>query len=350
METKTLLQKLSDAIGVSGYEDEVREVIRSTVLPLVDEVRVDTLGNLIAHRRGKTDSLLMLDAHMDEIGLMVNFVDENGFVRFAKIGGWDDRILLSHRVTIQAGSGKRIQGVIGQLPPHLQDGEDKKRVVKSEEMFIDVGATSRDAVEKMGIGVGDVGVVHYPFLSMSNSYVTGKAFDNRAGCAVMIKCLEALKDETTEVSIAPVFSVGEERRAVGARTATYAIKPDIALVLEGTIGADVPGVPKRKQPVALGQGPAISIADELICIQRRIWGFIEGLAKANDIPYQFKMPTYSGTNAGVIHSSGEGVLTGIISVPCRYIHSPVSTLRMDDFEQTVKLVTQFVRKSHELLR
>ncbi len=196
METKELLQKLSDAIGVSGYEDDVREVIRSMAEPLVDEVEVDTLGNLIARKRGKTDTLLMLDAHMDEIGLMVNFIDESGFIRFAKIGGWDDRILLSQRVTIQTASGEKIRGVIGQLPPHLQDGEDKKKVVKSEEMFIDIGATSCGEVAGMGVRVGDVAVVHYPFFSMTDNYVTGKAFDDRAGCAVMIKCLEALKGET----------------------------------------------------------------------------------------------------------------------------------------------------------
>ena len=349
METKELLQKLSDAIGVSGYEDEVRDVIRSIVGPFVDDVEVDILGNLIARKRGKTDTLLMLDAHMDEIGLMVNFIDDKGFVRFAKIGGWDDRILLSHRVTIQAGSGDKIDGVIGQLPPHLQDEEDRKKVVKSEEMFIDIGATSADEAAEMGVRVGDLAVVHYPFLSMTDNYVTGKAFDDRAGCAVIIKCLEALKNEPTDVSIAAVFSIGEERGAVGAKTATYAVNPDIALVLEGTIGADTPGVEPRKQPVAIGKGPAISITDRLICIQRRMWEFIEKLAKENNIPYQFKMPAYSATNAGAIHTSRQGVLTGIVSIPCRYIHSPVSTLRLDDMNYTVELVTHFIRNSHRLI-
>jgi len=286
---------------------------------------------------------------MDEIGLMVNFVDENGFVRFAKIGEWDDRILLSHRVTIQTGSGEKIHGVIGQLPPHLQSEEDRKKIVKSEELFIDIGAGNPGEVAEMGVRVGDLVVVHYPFLSMTDNYVTGKAFDNRAGCAVIIECLEALRNEPTDVSIAAVFSIGEERRGVGAKTATYAIDPDIALVLEGTIGADIPGVDRRKQPVILGKGPAISIADKLICIQRRMWEFIEKLAKENNIPYQFKMPAYSGTNAGTIHSSRQGVLTGIVSVPCRYIHSPVSTLRLDDMAHTVELTTHFIRNSHRLI-
>ena len=344
-----LMQKLSDAIGVSGYEDEVRELIHSIVEPLVDEVEVDTLGNLIARKRGKRDSLLMLDAHMDEIGLMVNFVDDRGFLRFAKIGGWEDRILHGQRVTIQTGERKKVPGVIGELPPHLTKGTDQKKPVKAEDMFIDIGAESSEEVSQMGVRVGDLAVVHYPYMKMTENYVTGKAFDDRAGCAVVLRCLEGLQDERTEVSIAAAFTISEEKRAVGARTAAYSIRPDIALVIEGTIGADIPGVERRKQPVILGEGPAISIADTLIGIQRRMWEFIEGLAKANGIPYQFKMPVYSGTNAGAIHASRGGVLTGIVSVPCRYIHSPVSTMRLDDFERTVELVTHFVKNCHGLL-
>ncbi len=144
MEMCELMQKLSDAIGVSGYEDEVRELIHSIVEPLVDEVEVDTLGNLIARKRGKRDSLLMLDAHMDEIGLMVNFVDDRGFLRFAKIGGWEDRILHGQRVTIQTGERKKVPGVIGELPPHLTKGTDQNKPVKAEDMFIDIGAESSE--------------------------------------------------------------------------------------------------------------------------------------------------------------------------------------------------------------
>ena len=349
METKELLQILSDAIGVSGYEDEVRDIIISLVAPLVDEVEVDTLGNLIVRKHGRTDKLLMLDAHMDEIGLMINFIDDNGFLRFAKLGGWDDRILISHRVTILTGERKRIIGVIGNLPPHIQTEEDFRKVIKSEDLFIDIGAGNADEAKMMGVRVGDVAVIHYPFEEMTDNYVTGKAFDDRACCAVIIKCLESLKNIKTEVSIAAVFSVSEEKGMSGAKTSAFALNPDIALVLEGTIGADVPGVEPRKQPVALGKGPAISIADRLISIPRKIWEFIEKLANTQKIPYQFKMPTYSGTNAGAIHTSKTGILTGVISVPCRYIHSPVSTLRLDDFEWTVKLVTKFIKECHRLI-
>jgi tetrahedral aminopeptidase len=350
MDIKELLQKLSDSFGVAGYEDETRDIIISIIAPLVDEVEVDTLGNLIAHKKGKSDTLLMLDAHMDEIGLMVNFIDDNGFLRFAKLGGWDDRILMSQRVTIQTRSRKRVIGIIGNLPPHLQTEEEFKRVVRSDDLFIDIGATNAEEVSEMGIRVGDIVVIYHPFTQMTENYFTGKAFDNRAGCAVIIKCLEALKKQKSEISVAAVFSVAEEKGMIGAMTAAFGLEPDIALVLEGTIGADIPGVELRKQPVVLGKGPAISIADKLICIKREMWEFIEGLAQTEKIPYQFKMPTYSGTNAGAIHSSRTGVLTGVVSVPCRYIHSPVSTMRLDDFENTVSLVTLFVKNSHRLLK
>lgn len=350
MESKKLLNILSDAIGVSGYEDEAREIILSIVTPLVDEVEVDTLGNLIVRKHGKTDKLLMLDAHMDEIGLMINFIDDNGFLRFAKLGGWDDRILLSHRVTIQTRDRKRLSGIIGNLPPHLMTEEDMKRVTKAEDLFIDIGASSAKEAEEMGVRVGDIAVIHYPFQEITDNYVTGKAFDDRAGCAVIIKCLEALQNVKTDISVAAVFSVSEEKGMSGAKTSAFSIDPDIALVLEGTIGADVPGVEPRKQPVALGKGPAISIADRLISIPRKMWEFIEKLANMEKIPYQFKMPTYSGTNAGAIHTSRAGILTGVVSVPCRYIHSPVSTLRLDDFERTVKLVTKFVKECYRLVQ
>jgi endoglucanase len=201
----------------------------------------------------------------------------------------------------------------------------------------------------MGVRVGDVAVIHYPCAEITGNYLTGKAFDNRAGCAVIIRCLESLSKKPSEISVAATFTIGEEKGLVGAQTAAYGLDPDIALVLEGTIGADIPGVEKRKQPVLLARGPAISIADSHISIPRRMWEFIEKIAVEKGIPYRFKMPTYSGTNAGAIHRSKKGVLTGIVSVPCRYIHSPVSTMRLDDFEHTVALTTHFIRRSHELL-
>ena len=177
----------------------------------------------------------------------------------------------------------------------------------------------------------------------------GKALDNRAGCAVAVAVLERIAAERPELTVAATFTTSEEIGGRGARTAAFALEPAVALVLEGTIGADVPGVEPRKQPVVLGRGPAISIADGGIVVRHSVVALLEQLADEAGIPWQHKRPIFGGTNAAVIHVARSGVLTGIASVPCRYIHSPVSTMRLDDFEQTVALAEAFVRRAHELL-
>jgi len=349
VQTLELIRALADAFGPSGFEDDARAVVRSLVEPLADEVHDDVLGSLVAIVRGRTDRVLMLDAHLDEIGLIVNFIDDNGFLRFAKLGGWDDRILPAQRVTVRTRQGRMVPGIIGILPPHLQKPDERERVIKIEEMFIDVGATTRDEAAALGLRVGDPAVVHYPLIELAGRTVTAKAFDNRAGCAVAVSVLERLAQKRPEMTVAATFTACEEVGARGARTAAFRLEPQIALVLEGTIGADVPGVEPRKQPVVLGRGPAISIADSSIIVRPRVVAFLEQLADEAGIPWQHKMPPYSGTNAGAIHTTRGGALAAIISVPCRYIHSPVSTMRLDDFEHTVALADAFVRRAHELL-
>lgn len=349
METLELVRVLTDAFGPPGFEDDARAVVRSLVEPVADEVREDALGTLVAVVRGATDRVLMLDAHLDEIGLIVNYVDEQGFVRFATLGGWDDRILLAQRVAIRTREGRMVPGVVGVAPPHVQKREERERVIKVEEMFIDVGATSREQVAELGVRVGDPAVVVHPFEQLAGDTVTAKALDNRAGCAVAIRVLERIAAERPKLTVAATFTTGEEIGGRGARTAAFAIEPAVALVLEGTIGADVPGIEPRKQPVATGRGPAISIADHSIVVRQRVVTFLEQLAEEAGVPWQHKIPTYGGTNAGAIHTARGGVLTGIVSVPCRYIHSPVSTMRLSDFEQTVTLTEAFVRRAQELL-
>lgn len=349
METIKLLEFLSNAFGVSGFEDEVREAIRGLIKPYVDEIKVDVLGNLIATRKGKSAFKLMLDAHMDEIGFMIGFIDENGFLRFTTIGGWDARILPSHAVTILTRSGKKIKGIIGTAPPHILKAEEKEKPIKLEDMFIDVGATSAAEVAEMGIKIGDPATIAYSFAVLNENRVAGKAFDDRAGCAVMIKTLENLKQYDLDLTLVCNFAIGEETGLRGARTATYQIEPDLAIALEGTIGADMPGVPPQRQPVGLGKGPAITVADKTIIVSRRVVQALETVAERNGIPYQYKLPSYGGTDAGAIHTTRGGVLAGAVAVPCRYIHSPFSLMRLDDFENTVKLATEFVKSCRELL-
>lgn len=344
-----LLEKLSTAFGVSGFEDEVRQVIHQFVKPLVDEVRIDALGNLIATRHGKPDFTLMLDAHMDEVGLIVSYIEEKGFLRFATVGGWDARILPAQVVKVRTREGRLITGVIGSLPPHVLKPEDREKPFKLEDLFIDVGASSAEEVRKMGIRIGDPAVPYYPFERLSENLVGGKAFDDRAGCAVAIRVLHELQRENLDLTLVCNFAIGEETGLRGARAAAYSINPNVALALEGTIGADVPGVVPARQPTALGKGPAITIADSSLIVSRRIVEALEQIAEKLRISYQYKLPIYGGTDAGAIHTTRGGILSGVLSVPCRYIHSQFSLMRLDDFENTVKLTVDFVRECRELL-
>jgi len=343
MEDLELLQKLSDAFGVSGFEGEVRGLIQGLIEPYVDEVRVDPLGNLIATKRGKSPFKLMLDAHMDEIGLMVSYIEKEGYLRFAALGGWDERIIPAQAVTIQTRKGEKLRGVIGSAPPHILKKEERERPFKLEELFIDIGAGSREEVEGRGIRIGDPAVIDYPFERLNELYVRGKALDDRVGCAVLIRVLEGLKDEEPAFTLVCNFAVGEEVGLRGARTAAYRIEPDLAIALEGTIGADTPGIAEHKRPVVLGRGPALTVADRSIIVDRGLLEALEQAAEENTIPYQYKLPIYGGTDAGEIHLSRGGVRAAVVSVPCRYIHSPHTVMRLDDFTNTVRLIEAFLR-------
>ncbi len=348
MDSFTLLERLSNLPGVSGFESPVREAIAELIEPFVDEMYTDALGNLIALRRGTSDFRLMLDAHMDEVGLMVQYIDERGFLSFSPIGGWDPRILPSHLVTLFTAEGRQIAGVLGADPPHILPPQDRARVIPLEKMFIDLGAQSRAEVEAMGVAVGDPVLIQYPFRRIGRETVAGKALDDRAGCATIIKALEALKDERLKATIVAAFVVAEERGLIGGRTAAYQIDPHMALVLEGTVAGDTPGVPPQRCPCRQGEGPAITVADQSFIAPREMVGAIQSIARREGIPCQIKAPAFGGTDAGAIHQSRSGVFTGVIAVPCRYTHSPFSTCRLSDFEHGWKLLAAFCKEAAKL--
>ena len=350
MDSFELLRDLSDRFGVAGFEDEVRERVAELVAPHVDEVRVDPLGNLIAERRGNGGPRLMLDAHMDEIGFMVSYVEEGGWLRVVPIGGWDERIVAAHALTILADGGDKVRGIVGTVPPHILKQADREKPLPLEDAFVDVGAESRAEVEEMGVRVGSPAVIAYPFGRLNGgAAVAGKALDDRVGCTVLVKTLEALAGETLGVTLFANFAVGEELGLRGARTAAAQIEPDVALALEGTVAADVPGVAPARQPTRLGAGPAITVMDQTIVVSPAVVRALTELAEDEGIPHQYKLPAVGGTDAGAIHLSGRGVLAGVVSVPCRYIHSPFSTLRLDDLEHAIRLTTAFVRRCPEIL-
>ncbi|MEZ4599747.1 MAG: M20/M25/M40 family metallo-hydrolase [Syntrophotaleaceae bacterium] len=350
MNSYELLEKLCNLPGVTGFEEAVRETIAKIVEPMVDELRVDTLGNLIAIRRGLSGFRLMLDAHMDEIGFLVQHIDEQGFIRIVPVGSWDQRLLPSHLLTIVTADGRRIEGVVGTQPPHILRPFDMDKVIPMEEMFLDIGATTRQEVVAAGVSIGDPILAHYPFRRIGRETVAGKALDDRAGCAAIIRTLQALQGAEIEATVVAAFVVAEERGMMGARTAAYQAEPDLAIVVEGTTAADIPGVPPQRQPSGQGKGPVITVADNSFIAPRRLVKALEDTAVRESIPYQIKTPCYGSTDAGVIHQSRAGIFTGIVSVPCRYIHSPFSTCRLSDFDYTWKLLAAFCREATRIDR
>jgi tetrahedral aminopeptidase len=346
-----IVWNLCDAFGPSGFEEDVREYISDLIRPLVDDLRTDSSGNLIAHRKGQSKKKLMLDAHTDEVGLMVRYIDENGFLKFAKIGGWDDRVFAGHRVKLRSRNGLFYHGVIGMAPPHVLSEEQRGKAIKAEDYFIDIGATSAEDAASRGAEVGDAGVLDYPFFEFAPDHYVAKAFDDRLGCALIIRTLKALADGDvkTPLDVWANFATSEELGMRGARVAAFGIDPDVALALEGTIGSDFPGVTADKRPCSQRLGPVISIVDSSIMVPRKMSDFLMDCAKKAKVDYQVKMPIYGGTDAGAIHQTRAGVLSGVIAVPCRYIHAPNGTLYWPDYENSEKLVFEAVRRIHKLV-
>ena len=335
-----LLEKLSNAFGPPGYEDEVRKIIENHMKHNVDELKIDTFGNVIGIKHGKSDKTLFLAAHMDEVGLIITDIDDNGFLRFYPLGGIYARVLYAQKVVIQTKASTKRFGYIGAKPPHIMTPEEMNKAIPMNQLFIDVGANNRDEALELGIEIGCVATFASSFTKLSKNKVMGKALDDRLGVAVMLQSLEQI--ENPEVNIVAVATVQEEVGARGARLAAWKFNPNVALILEGTTAGDVPGVESYKQSTTQGKGPAITIADRSMITHPKVLRALTELADKYNIPYQYKRALVGGTDAGVIHLTREGIPSGVVSVPCRYIHSPYAIADMTDIENTIKLVTKFV--------
>ena len=337
-----LLEELSNAFGPSGCEDEVRRILARHLRDQVDDLSTDALGNLIAFKRGTGPEprlKVMVDAHTDEVGLMIVNIQKNGLLGFRAVGGLDQRLLLAKRVIV---GEKRIRGVILAPPIHLTDEEEMGRVIKVEQLAIDIGASSEDEAKEM-VKLGDYGILDTRFEILSEDglrTVKGKAFDDRAGCAVAA----ALADGHYAIDLYLSFSAQEEVGMRGARVAAYRIAPDLAFALEGTVCDDLPKKKDTSPTSELGKGPAITIMDHSFIADKRLVRLLTDAAEAGGIPYQFKQPGVGGTDAGAIHLSRTGVPSATVAVPCRYIHNPVSILSLNDFDNTVALMTAALRR------
>ncbi len=334
-----LLRKLSEARGVSGNETDVREIIKTEALKYADNVSVDNLGNVIAFKKGRIGaSKVMLCAHMDEVGLMVSYIEDNGFIRFKPVGGVDQRILLAKRVKI----GKnKITGVIGVKAIHLQAPSERGNVIPLSSMYIDVGASSKDS---MGVKIGDYITFDTKFDDFGDDKIKGKALDDRLGCAALLELLKNTYDD----DIYACFTVQEEIGMRGAGTAAFAIKPDIAIVCEATTAADVPGVDEALRVTEVGHGPAVSFADAATIGDRKLVCDIIKAATECSVSHQIKRTANGGNDAGAIHTSRDGIPSAVISVPCRYIHSPVCVADYSDYKNMTALVDAYLKNRSKL--
>jgi endoglucanase len=315
-----LLKKLTEASGISGFENDVRRLIRDLISDHVDEWRVDAIGNLIAVKRGTGESNLrvMLDAHMDEVGLLVIGADSNGTLKFETVGGVNSKALI----------GKAVK--VGSTEANAK--------IRTESLRIDIGAKSKTAASKKAKpGTPATFISDYEELG---DVAIGKAFDDRAGCAALITILQG---ERFAFDLAAVFSTQEEVGLRGARVAAFGVKPDLAIVLECTPAYDLPNERDVSPNVALGKGPTIYVMDRVTIQDPRLVSFLMNTADSNQIPYQIRRPGGGGTNTAVIQRSGAGVPAATVATPARYIHGPVSMINLSDFANTVKLVETALR-------
>jgi putative aminopeptidase FrvX len=344
-----LLTLFSNAHGLSGYEDDVAALLKREMEPLVDEVTIDKMGNVIGVRGGEGPAV-MVAAHMDEIGLMVSHIDDEGFLRIVPVGGWFDETMLGQRVLISTTDGRRIPGVVGSRPPHLMDAEDRKKMIKLKDMFVDCGAASAAAAAELGVEVGSPATIDRQLLPLGPDLVTGKALDNRAGCAMMISALNLLKGKPVRATIQAVGTVQEEVGLKGARTSAYGLTPDVAIATDVTIPGDHPGVTKSESPVAVGKGPSITIIDAAgrgVISPRPVIRWLRETAAKASIPYQLQVGNGGSTDATAISISKTGVPCSVISVPTRYIHSPVEVLSLRDLEQGAALIAAAIESAHQ---
>ena len=346
---KALQEELSNLIGVSGHEYDVSNFILNLIEKeeLADKAWIDPLGNVLATIEGSSgNNKILLDAHTDEIGFMISHIEKKGFLRFVPIGGWDVRILLGQSVIIRSEFGKLFHGMIGSKPPHLTSLNDRKKVVEIPEMYIDIGMNSDKDVIDNKINIGVTGTLFSTFTDFPNNMVRGKAFDDRTGCNVLLHIMRRLKEESSITdSVLFNFAVQEEVGGRGAITGAFNLKPTMALAIENTTAADVPGIKGAEIPTYIGKGPAITIADKSIICSPKVNERLIKNAEHKNIPYQFKKPAYGGTDAGKIHISREGVPSSVVSVPCRYIHSPTSLLNLEDLINTIHLIEAFIRNA-----
>ncbi|SES08163.1 Putative aminopeptidase FrvX [Gracilibacillus ureilyticus] len=343
-EMLTMLKELTDARAIPGNEKEAREVMEKWITPYADRVYTDNLGSLIAEKTGEENGpKIMIAGHLDEVGFMVTRIDEKGFVYFQTVGGWWSQVMLAQRVTIMTRKGD-ITGIIGSKPPHILSAEARKKPVEIKDMFIDIGATSREEAEEFGVLPGDSIVPYFEFTQMKNEkLLLAKAWDNRIGCAIAIEVLKRLKGENHPNIVYGVATAQEEVGLRGAKTATHTIQPDIGFAVDVGIAGDTPGISAKEADSKIGEGPQIILYDASMVSHKGLRDFVVKTADTHSIPYQYATMAGGGTDSGSIHVTANGVPALSITVATRYIHTHAAILHRDDFENAVRLLVEVIK-------
>ncbi|HHW32429.1 MAG TPA: M42 family metallopeptidase [Clostridiaceae bacterium] len=331
------IKNLTELAGVSGSEDNVRAYIKEKIRQYVDNITVDSIGNLIAYKKGRSSKLkVMLAAHMDEVGFLVSGYTDAGYIKFKKVGGIDDRILPGKRVLL---GDKKIPGVIGSKAIHMQNDDEFESNVKLEKMYIDIGCDKKDEAEALA-PLGEYIVFNTQYSELEGDSIKAKALDDRAGCAVIMELLK----NTYDFDLYGCFTVQEEVGLRGAEVAAYAVNPDIAVIIESTTCSDVSDVEEYDYSTIYGEGAAISLMDKTTLYDRNLVDFIYNIAIKNNIKVQLKKTVSGGNDAGPIQRTREGVKVATISIPCRYIHSPVSLINKNDLFSCLNIMKLFLKQ------
>lgn len=342
-----VIRELCDANGISGYESDVRRVYEKHLAPVSERLERDHFGSIVGVKTGDVAGpKILIAGHLDEIGFMVTHITEEGFLKFQTIGGWWSQVMLSQRVLVQTRKGNLL-GVTGSKPPHILPAEERKKVVEIKDIFVDIGATSREQAAEMGVRPGDAIVPWSPFTQMANSKLyVGKALDNRLGCATALEVLRELQGQAHPNIVYSGATTQEEVGLRGAQTLVHHVKPDISIALDVGIAGDTPGIDadERAHLADVGKGPLLMIFDGSMIPNTRFRDFVLDTASDANIPVQVESLSGGGTDAGAFHVHASGVPSVAIGYATRYIHSHNAIFHEDDFENGVRLVTELVKR------
>ena len=342
-----LLKKILDASGISGYEKEISGIMKQELQKICPEVSIDNFGNVIAKslpfgKQGKAKKKIMLAAHMDEVGFLVKHINKEGFINFIKVGGMDDRILLGQRVIIKSKKGD-VRGVIGAKPPHLLKDEEAKRPSKYDEMFIDIGCKNLEDAQKK-VEIADSIVFDADSGHLNDDLYYGKAIDDRVGCYALIKIMEKLK---VPAEVYAVATVQEEVGLKGARTSSFMIDPDFAIAIDTAVAGDTPGIRENESALKLGNGVAITIVEASgrgLIVNEKIKDLFIETAKLNKIRYQVDVIEGGMTDGAMIYMNRQGIPTGVLAIPTRYIHSSTGVFNLKDVDSAIELAVKVIEK------